>query len=142
MIIDSEGSKIKLLIGQVSVEVKQTAYLAPNMFHLWSVCLWRCRLRSHGHRTAPDGHKNFLDRCFKRKYTSKRKDIQELLEKAEKKLFKLRSVDPDCPLSNINPKKEETYNELGNNTAHLPEIKSDRFKNQCNCKQAYFRYNL
>ena len=26
-------------------------------------------------------------------------DIRELLEKAEKKLFKVRSVDPDCPLS-------------------------------------------
>ena len=35
-------------------------------------------------------------------------DIQELLEKADKKLFKTRSVDPDCPLSNIYPKKEET----------------------------------
>ena len=46
---------------------------------------------------------NFLDRCFKRKYTSKRMDIRELLEKADKKLFKVRSVDPDCPLSNIIP---------------------------------------
>ena len=51
---------------------------------------------------------NFLDRCFKRKYTSKRMDILELLEKADKKLFKVRSVDPDCPLSNIIPKKKET----------------------------------
>ena len=51
---------------------------------------------------------NFLDRCFKRKYTSKRMDIRELLEKADKKLFKVRSVDPDCQLSNIIPKKKET----------------------------------
>ena len=50
----------------------------------------------------------FLDRCFKMKYTSKRMDIRELLEKAHKKLFKVRSVDPDCPLSNIIPKKKET----------------------------------
>ena len=35
-------------------------------------------------------------------------DIRELLEKAEKKLFKVRSVDPDCQLSNIFPKKKET----------------------------------
>ena len=35
-------------------------------------------------------------------------DIQELLEKADKKLFKVRSVDPDCPLSNIIRKKKET----------------------------------
>ena len=44
---------------------------------------------------------NFLDRCFQRKYTSKRMDIRELLEKTDKKLFKVSSVDPDCPLSNI-----------------------------------------
>ena len=30
---------------------------------------------------------NILDRCFKRKNTSKRMDIRELLEKADKKLF-------------------------------------------------------
>ena len=51
---------------------------------------------------------NFPDRCFKRKYTSKRMDIRELLVKADKKLFKVRSVDPDCPLSNIIPKKKDT----------------------------------
>ena len=52
---------------------------------------------------------NFLGRCFKRKYTSKRTDIRELfIEKADKKLFKVRSVDPDFPLSNIIPKKKET----------------------------------
>ena len=46
---------------------------------------------------------NFLDRCFIRKYTSKRMGIRELLEKTDKKLFKVRSVDPDCQLSNIIP---------------------------------------
>ena len=34
---------------------------------------------------------NSLDRCFKRKYTSKRMDIRELLEKADKKIFKVTS---------------------------------------------------
>ena len=33
-------------------------------------------------------------------------DIRELLEKAGKKLSKVGSVDPDCLLSNIIPKKE------------------------------------
>ena len=64
---------------------------------------------------------NFLDRCFKRKYTSKRMDIRELLEKADKKLFKVRSVDPDCPLSNIIPKKKETMYQLRNNL-HGPYV--------------------
>ena len=72
---------------------------------------------------------NFLDRCFKRKYTSKRMDIRELLEKADKKLFKVRSVDPDCPLSNIIPKKKGTMYQLRNKSTHRPDVKTDRFKN-------------
>ena len=67
-------------------------------------------------------------RCFKRKYTSKRMDIRELLEKADKKLFKVPSVDPDCPLSNTIPKKKETKHLLRNKSAHRPDIKTDRFK--------------
>ena len=65
---------------------------------------------------------NFLDRCFKRKYTSNRMDFRELLEKADKKLFKVRPVDPDVPLSNIIPKKKETKYQLRNKTAHRPQI--------------------
>ena len=58
----------------------------------------------------------FMDRCFKRKYTStcERMDIRELLEKADKKIFKVRSVDPHCPLSDIIPKKKETKYQLRN----------------------------
>ena len=48
---------------------------------------------------------NFLDRCFKRKYISKRMDIRDLLEKVDSKLYKVRSTDIDCPLSRIIPKK-------------------------------------
>ena len=72
---------------------------------------------------------NFLDRYFKRKYPSERTDIRELLENADKKLFKVRLVDPDCPLSNIIPKKKETKYLLRNKSAHRPDIKTDRFKN-------------
>ena len=84
---------------------------------------------------------NSLDRCFKRKYTSKRMDIRELLEKADKKLFKVRSVDLDCLLSNIIPKKKETKYHLRNKRAHRPEIKTDRFKNVF-VNRLIFRYNL
>ena len=55
-------------------------------------------------------------------------DIRELLEKADKKLFKVHSVDPDCPLSNIIPKKKETKYQLRNRSAHRPYIKTGRFK--------------
>ena len=55
-------------------------------------------------------------------------DIREVLEKAGKKLFKVRSADPDCPLSNIIPKKKEIKYQLRNKTAYRPEIKTDRLR--------------
>ena len=55
-------------------------------------------------------------------------DIRDLLEKANKKLFKVRSVDPDCPLSNIIPKKKKTKYQLRNKSAHRPDIKTHRLK--------------
>ena len=61
-------------------------------------------------------------------------DIRELLEKADKKLSKVRSVDTDCPLSDIIPKKKETKYQLRNKTTHRPEIETDRFKNVFYCK--------
>jgi len=51
---------------------------------------------------------------------SKRIDIRDLLEKADRKLFKARSVDPDCPISKIIPKKKETKYHLTNRTVHHP----------------------
>ena len=39
-------------------------------------------------------------------------DIRELLVKADKKLLRVRSVDPDCPLSHIIPKKKEIKYQL------------------------------
>ena len=71
---------------------------------------------------------NFPDKCFKRKYVSKRMDVREILVKADKKLFKVRSVDYDCPLSHIIQKKKENKYQLRNKTAHRPEIKTYRFK--------------
>ena len=56
-------------------------------------------------------------------------DIWEVLEKADKKLFKVRSVDPDCPLSNIIPRKKEIKYQIRNKTAYRTEIKTDRIKN-------------
>ena len=50
-------------------------------------------------------------------------------------------VDPDCPLSNIIPKKKETKYLLRNKSAHRPDIKTDRFKNVF-VNRIIFRYNL
>ena len=68
-------------------------------------------------------------------------DIRELLEKADKKLFKVRLVDPDCPLSNILPKKKETKYQLRNKSAHRPDIETGRFMSVF-LNRLIFRYNL
>ena len=78
---------------------------------------------------------------FKRKYTSKRMDIREILEKADKKLFKVRSVDPDCQLSDVIPKKKGTMYQLRNKSAQRPDVKTDRFKNVF-VNRLIFRYSL
>ena len=51
--------------------------------------------------------------------------IQELLEKADKKLFKMRSMDPSCPLSNIIPKKKEIKDQLRNKSANRLDIDTE-----------------
>ena len=84
---------------------------------------------------------NLLDRCFKRKYISKRMDIPDLLEKADRKLFKVRSVDSDCLLSNIIPKEKKTKYNLANRTAHHPDINLDRFENVF-VNRLVFKYNI
>ena len=68
-------------------------------------------------------------------------DIREILEKADKKLFKVRSVDPDCQLRSIFPKKKETKQQLRNKSAHRSDIKTDTFKNVFVIR-LIFRYNL
>ena len=84
---------------------------------------------------------NFIDKCFKSKYTSQRMDIRELLEKTDKKILKVRSMDPDCTLSNIIPKKKKTKYQLRNKSAHRPDIETDRFKNVF-VNRLIFKYNL
>ena len=72
-------------------------------------------------------------------HISKRMD---LLEKADRKLFKkVRSVDPDCPLSKIIPKKKETKYNLRNRTLQHPKMNSDRFKNVF-VNRLVFKYNF
>ena len=128
---------LRSLRKEVSVKAKWITYLALQFYRVsLMVCLFMA-LQTQISRS----YKTLLDRCFKRKYTSKRMDIRELLEKADRKLFKVRSVDPDCPLSNIIPKKKETKYLLRNKSAHRPDIKTDRFKNVF-VNRIIFRYNL
>ena len=61
--------------------------------------------------------------------------------KADNKLFKVRSVDPDCPLSDIIPKKKEIKYQLRNKSANRPDINTERFKNVF-VNRLNFRHNL
>jgi len=63
-------------------------------------------------------------------------DIRELLEKADEKIFKVRSVDPDCRRL-----VTSFQYQLRNKSAHRPEIKTDKFKNVF-INRLIFRYNL
>ena len=62
---------------------------------------------------------NFLDRCMKRKYTSKNVNIRDLLEKADKTLNKKRSNDPECPFFQFLPKEKKMRYHLRNTSVYV-----------------------
>lgn len=83
----------------------------------------------------------FLDRCYKRKYTSKSFSIKHLLEKQDRKVFRKVSGIDRHPLRGLLPKKKvSTYN-LRNRTSQYPKVNTDRFKNSY-INRLIFKYNL
>ena len=64
-----------------------------------------------------------------------------VLRSLQKELFKVRFVDPDCPLSMIIPKKKETKYNLRNRTVHHPKRNSERLKNVF-VNRLVFKYNI
>ncbi|XP_022803645.1 uncharacterized protein LOC111340982 [Stylophora pistillata] len=71
---------------------------------------------------------NFLDRCLKRKFMSKNVDIRDLLEKADKALYKKRSNDPECPFFHCFPKEKNMRYNLRNTSVSVPRVHTERFK--------------
>ena len=51
---------------------------------------------------------------MKRKFMSKNVNIRDLLENADKKLYKKRSNDPECPFFQFLPKEKNTRYNLRN----------------------------
>ena len=83
----------------------------------------------------------FLDRYYKRKYTSKSFSIKHLLEKQDRKVFRKVSGIDRHPLRGLLPKKKvSTYN-LRNRTSHDLKVNTDRFKNSY-INRLIFKYNL
>ena len=76
---------------------------------------------------------------MKRKFMSKDVNIRDLLEKADKTLYKKRSNEPECPFSLFLP-KEKNMN-LRNTSVSVPRIYTDRFKNVFS-DRIIFRYDI
>ena len=83
----------------------------------------------------------FLDRCYKRKYTSKSFSVKHLLEKQDRKVFRKVSGIDRHPLRGLLPKKKASTYNLRNRTSQYPKVNTDRFKNSY-INRLIFKYNL
>ena len=83
----------------------------------------------------------FLDRCFKRKYTSKPVSVYDFLERQDRKIFRKVSNAKGHPLLSIMPRvKPSSYN-LRKETCFKPKINTMRFKNSF-INRLVFKYEL
>ena len=83
----------------------------------------------------------FLDRCFKRKYTSKPVSVYDFLERQDRKFFRKVSNAKGHPLLSIMPRvKPSSYN-LRKETCFKPKINTMRFKNSF-INRLVFKYEL
>ena len=71
----------------------------------------------------------FLDRCFKRRYTSKKLEIGELLKVQDHRICRKVSSIPNHPLRANFPETKTTRNNLRNKSPAMPTINTDCFKN-------------
>ncbi|XP_067051119.1 uncharacterized protein [Acropora muricata] len=83
----------------------------------------------------------FLDRCYKRKYTSKSFSIKHLLEEQDRKVFRKVSGIDRHPLRRLLPKKKASTYNLRNRTSQYPKVNTDRSKNSY-INRIIFKYNL
>ena len=83
----------------------------------------------------------FLDRCYKRKYTSDHINVYELLVQQDTRIFKNVFNNTIHPLRAIMPKKKLTKYNLRKETSHHPKINTDRFKNTF-VNRLIFKHNL
>ena len=72
---------------------------------------------------------SFLNRCFRRHYSSKLFDIYQLLEQSDKSLFLKARANVCHPLHSLLPKVKDSSLCLRQRTSQLPKINTERFKN-------------
>ena len=83
----------------------------------------------------------FLARCYKRRYISECIDINEILEKIDRKLFKKIKENATSPLHDMLPVTKESSRRLRRQTPLLPRVYTERFKN-CFFNRVIFKYKL
>ena len=83
----------------------------------------------------------FLDRCFKRRYISKKLEIGELLKVQDHRICRKVSSIPNHPLRANFPETKITRYNLRNKSPAMPAIHTDRFKNTF-FNRIVFRYNV
>ena len=69
----------------------------------------------------------FLARCYKRRYISECIDINEILEKIDRKLFKKIKENARSPLHDMLPVMKESSRRLRSQTPLLPRVYTERF---------------
>ena len=83
----------------------------------------------------------FLDRCYNRKYISKKLSIYQLLEKQDKKIFKKASFLSSHPLYTNLPKTKRVTYSLRSKSSARPLINTNRCKHTF-INRLTFNYNL
>jgi len=83
----------------------------------------------------------FLDRCFKRSYISKKLEIGELLKVQDYRICRKVCNIPNHPLRANFPETKITRHNLRNKSSAMPAIHSDRFKNTF-FNRIVFKYNV
>ena len=85
----------------------------------------------------------FLDRCFKRRYISKKLEMGELLKEQDHRICRKVFSIPNHPLRPNFPETKITRYNLRNKSPAMPTIHTDRFKNTCTFfNRIVFKYNV
>ena len=119
--------------GQVKVDHLFSSIVLPNITYALSVCG-----ASGSELTIAQ---QFLDRCFKRRYISKKLDIGELLKVQDHRICTKVSSLPNHPLRANFPETKITRYNLRNKSPVMATIYTDRFKNTF-FNRIVFKYNV
>ena len=83
----------------------------------------------------------FLDRCFKRRYISKKLEIRDLLEQHDSNIYKKAFSNNNHPLFHLLPKEKNTKYNLRRSSFITPKVNTSRFK-EAFFNRLIYKYNI